>query len=371
MARILGIDLNIHFSWILIFGLVLFTLSDRVFPEAYPFWSDQKTLLVAAVAAFLFFASVVAHELAHAVVARIFRMKVSSITLFLLGGVANLTEEPKSARSEFAMAIAGPATSFALGGLGLLIEVVTTAPGLQPVQAVAGYLGAVNITLGIFNMVPGFPLDGGRVLRSLIWGLKKDRSVATRIAARGGQAVAVLLVLGGGYLVFRERDTFGGTWYFLIAYFLYTSASSSLSADRAAGSVRGALVAGLMSTALHAATPAMVIGTVVRDLVLPFDLRAVPVVVQGSLVGLVFTADLRNVAQEQWPVTPVSQVMHGVEGLPSLSPRDPLTRAMELFGETEAPLLPVLEGTALVGLLTRDSLAGYIRMRETLGLADR
>src|SRR5712692_9933320 len=165
VARILGIDIRIHISWLLIFFLVTLSLADQVFPFSYPTWSQQKTFIVAAITALLFFLSVVLHELAHALVARRFKMSVSSITLFILGGVASLTKEPPSAKAEFLMAAAGPATSIVIGGVSLLIsQVVTdnlrTYPGLQPVEAVTGYLGMVNVLVAAFNLVPGFPLDG-------------------------------------------------------------------------------------------------------------------------------------------------------------------------------------------------------------------
>src|SRR5205823_8176417 len=190
VARILGIDIRIHFSWIVIFFLVVVTLADNIFPASFPAWSRPKVFVVSAVAAFLFFCSILAHELAHAVVARRFRMSVSSITLFLLGGVANLTKEPPSARAEFFMAAAGPFTSVLIGVAGILVALssdalLPTVPSLQVVGAVASYLGEINLVVAAFNLIPGFPLDGGRVLRSAIWGIGGDRTRATRIAARG------------------------------------------------------------------------------------------------------------------------------------------------------------------------------------------
>lgn len=235
MARILGIDIRIHFSWFLVFGIILLSLSDSVFPSMFPYWSDQKTLLVSAITALLFFASVVAHELAHSVVARIFKMKVSSITLFLLGGVANLAVEPPTAKAEFLMAGAGPLTSLIIGGIALGIAnvgtgLLTAIPALEPVIAAAGYLGYINIAVALFNLVPGFPLDGGRVLRSAIWAWRKDRGQATRIAARGGQLVAATLVVYAIWSV--TRNGFFGVWYILIAYFLFNAASATLQQER-------------------------------------------------------------------------------------------------------------------------------------------
>jgi len=235
VARILGIDIRIHFSWFLVFGIILLSLSDSVFPSMFPYWSDQKTLLVSAITALLFFASVVAHELAHSVVARIFKMKVSSITLFLLGGVANLAVEPPTAKAEFLMAGAGPLTSLVIGGIGLGIaslggNLLSSVPALEPVAAAAGYLGYINIAVALFNLVPGFPLDGGRVLRSALWAWRKDRGQATRIAARGGQLVAGALVLYAVWSI--TRNGLIGAWYILIAYFLFNAASATLQQER-------------------------------------------------------------------------------------------------------------------------------------------
>ncbi len=368
VARIFGIDIRIHLSWLVIFGLVLLTLSDQILPERYPFWSDQKTLIVAAIAALLFFCSVLAHELAHALVARRFKMSVSSITLFLLGGVANLTKEPPSAKAEFFMAAAGPFTSLCIGGLGVLIATVAEAPVLQPVQAVADYLGWVNIALALFNMVPGFPLDGGRVLRSAVWAVRKDRSVATRVAGRGGQIVAGLLALFGLVVLVRFHNTFG-IWYAFIGYFLFNAASSALQQDRIAGAVGGATVAQLMSTQFTAVPSGTSLAALVRDHLLPQNLRAAPVIFGTRFLGLVSAADLRKVEQEQWGSTPVDRVMRPTDDLSTVTPEDRLLTAVERFGES--PVLAVVRGGTLIGVLDRDAVFGYIRMRDVLGIDRR
>ena len=374
IARILDIDVRVHLSWILIFLLVTFSLADQVFPFNYPTWSQQKTIIVAAITALLFFTSVVLHEFAHALVARRFKMSVSSITLFLLGGVASLTKEPPSARAEFFMAIAGPATSLVIGGISLEVSQLVTdslaqAPTLQPVEAVSGYLGYVNIAVAVFNLIPGFPLDGGRVLRSIIWGLRRDRATATRIAGRGGQLVAGLFVLWAGYRVLTGDA--GGLWMGLIAYFLYGAATQTLQQEDVVRAVSGARVSQLMTTEYAPVPRGMSVATLVRDYVLPRNLRAVPVVDGGGrFVGLVTIGDLRKVEQDQWPVTPVDSVMTPASDMPSVSPNDDLTVALDRFGP-DAPLVPVIADGALVGLLYRESVGGYVRMRETLGFDTR
>jgi Zn-dependent protease/CBS domain-containing protein len=373
VARIFGIDINIHFSWILIFFLVVLNLADS-FPQQFPQWSNQKGLVVAAITAFLFFASVLGHELAHSLVARRFQMSVSSITLFLLGGVANLRKEPPSAQAEFFMAVAGPATSVLIGVVGLgfafLLDPRAALPNAEAIQAVAAYLGTVNLYLAAFNMIPGFPLDGGRVLRSVIWGVTGNRTRATTIAARGGQLIAFAL---GAFVVYEVviLQQVSGLWLGLIAYFLYSAATSTLQQEKIVSVVGGARVGPLMTTDLRSTTPGAMVGQLIRDLVLPMNLRAIPVVSGERFVGLVAIGDLRKVEQARWPETPVEAVMTPASELPTVSPDDPLTTALERFAATDLPLLPVIKDGRLVGLLHRESVIGYVRMQEMLGLEGR
>jgi len=372
IARLFGIDINIHFSWILIFFLVVLNLADS-FPQQFPPWSNQKGLVVASITAFLFFGSVLGHELAHSLVARRFQMSVSSITLFLLGGVANLRKEPPSAQAEFFMAIAGPATSVVIGVVGLAVAFLIdprALPNAEAVQAVAAYLGTVNLYLAAFNMIPGFPLDGGRVLRSAIWGISGDRTRATTIAARGGQVVAVAFGAFVFYEVIILRDA-SGVWFGLIAYFLWNAASSSLQQERIASVVGGAKVGPLMTTDFKSTPPGVMVGQVIRDLVLPMNLRAIPVVSGDRLIGLVAIGDLRKVDQSRWVETLVEQVMTPASELPTVSPDDPLGTALERFSATELPLLPVIKDGRLVGILYRESVIGYLRMQEMLRAESR
>jgi Zn-dependent protease/predicted transcriptional regulator len=375
VARILGIDIRVHISWLLIFFLVLLSLADQVFPASYPQWSQQKTFIVSAIAAFLFFTAVLLHELAHAIVALRFKMSVSSITLFLLGGVANLTKEPPSAKAEFFMAAAGPAASFVIAGISTLVafyagDNMARLPALEPVGAVAGYLGVINFYVALFNLLPGFPLDGGRVLRSVIWGFRRDRMAATRIAARGGQLVAGLMVLYAASRVFDGEPT-AGLWLGLIAYFLYSAASQSLQQERVTAAVGTVRVGQLMTTDFRSAPAGVAIGQLIRDIVLPYNLQAIPVVARDKLVGLVTIEDLRKVDQDKWAMTPVEAVMTPASELVTVSPDDPLVTALDRFGTGDVPLLAVVENGSLVGVLYRESVVGYVRMREMLGFDSR
>ena len=383
----LGIDIRIHLSWFVIFAVVLLSLADRrgILAQLGPGWTQRELVLVAAIASLLFFGSVVVHELAHATVARAYRMPVSSITLFLLGGVANLAKEPPRALAEFLMAIAGPATSLAIGGAGLGIcqavfageggclglfdgRTSATFAAADAVGVVAAYIGVVNILLAIFNMIPGFPLDGGRVLRSVVWGVLRDRARATRIAARGGQLVAGLLVLFAVWRATFLDDVFGAVWMGFIAYFLYNAASSSIQQERIAAAVAGVRVSSLMTTQIQAVPAGTPIAEVVQGRMLPFNARTVAVMDGDRFAGIVTIGDLRKVDQREWATSPVERVMTPAREVPALSPTSRLMTAIERFGGNELPAIPVIEGDALVGIVERESVAGYVRMREMLGL---
>jgi len=372
IARILGIDVRVHLSWILIFLLFTYQQSQD-FDLNYPSWSTGKSVLIGAITALLFFTSVVLHEFAHSLVARSFKMPVSSITLFLLGGVASLTREPPTARAEFLMAAAGPATSLVIGGVAYAIETLLGFPprdtAAQVAKAVAGSLAYINIAVAIFNLIPGFPLDGGRVLRSSIWGVTHDRRTATTIAARGGQIVAGLFVLGAGFFVLNGEPT--GLWWGLIAYFLYGAATQTLQQEKVTQAVGSARVAQLMTNDFQSVPHGISIGQLVREVMLPHNVRVVPVVDGGRFAGLVTIGDLRKVEQDQWPVTSVDAVMTAAADLPSVTANEELAAALDKFG-TELPLLPVVDASgALVGLLHRESVVGYVRMREMLDLDAR
>jgi Zn-dependent protease/predicted transcriptional regulator len=364
LGRVFGIEIRVHFSWALIFVLVTFSLAQSVLPAS---WSDTKQLVVAAIAALLFFICVLLHELAHSLVARRLGMRVSSITLFLLGGVSNLTEEPKRASAEFFMAVAGPLTSFVLAGLAYgvhqLAARVIDATAMTTVTPVTDYLTTINIGVGLFNLVPGFPLDGGRVLRSIIWGLRRDRSAATRIASRGGEVIAVLLGLIGGLLLLIGDAV--GLWYFVIAYFLFGMARGSFEQERVEGLAKGIRVRQLMSTDFRSTSPEATLDAFIRDLVLPFNLRAVPVLSQGRLQGVLTIGDLHKVVASGWSSTRVGQAMIPARDVHSIAPDDLLVSALERLGPSDT-FLPVIEAGAVVGVLERDAVTGYLRTREML-----
>ena len=370
VARIAGIDIRVHVSWFLI-ALLFFYLNFETFSLELPLVPSERVVL-AAVTTLLFFASVLLHELSHSIVARRFRLPVHSITLFLFGGVSNLRREPDSARAEFLMASVGPFTSFVLAGSFWVLRLVAakTLTGLQgeAIPYMLEQLAFINLALGVFNLLPGFPLDGGRVLRSALWATRRDRRWATRIATRGGQAVAGILALWGIYQLLQPGMGFGGTWTILIAFFLFNAASASYRQEQFEDSLRRVNVGTLMTRDLIAVPADMPVESLVSAYVVPLRARSFVVEREGRAVGVVSLADLRRVARGEWRSRRVSDVMMSLEAVPALQPGDDARRGMDVLSRSESGEAPVMDDGRVVGLFERDVVYEYLRMREELGL---
>jgi CBS domain-containing protein len=255
-----------------------------------------------------------------------------------------------------------------IGGTAYLLQLlganVLDASTMETIAPVTSYLAMVNVAVGLFNLVPGFPLDGGRVLRASVWQITHDRTRATRIAARGGHVVAIGLGLLGG-LFLLMGDAFG-LWYLVIAYFLYDMASASLQQELLEAAASGVRVADLMTAGFPQVRPDATVADLVRDVFLPYKVRVVPVVDEGRLLGIVRVADVRRIGEDRWPSMRVAEVMSATEGMPSVDPDMPLMTALERAGGSA--LIPVMRDGALVGMLYPDAIGAFLRTREALGL---
>lgn len=372
VVRIAGIDIRVHISWFLIAAL-FFYLNFETFSFELPLVPSERIVLAAATT-LLFFASVLLHELSHSLVARRFRLPVHSITLFLFGGVSNLRREPDTARAEFLMAAVGPFTSFILSGTFWVLREVArqTLAGIpsESVPYMLEQLAFINLALGVFNLLPGFPLDGGRVLRSALWALRRDRRWATRVATRGGQAVAGLLALWGVYQFVSDPrgGVLGGTWTILIAFFLFNAASASYRQEQFEDSLRRVNVGTLMTRDLVSVPVDMEIESLISAYVMPMRARSFVVERDGRPVGVVSLADLRRVPRDQWRNHRVGEVMMPLEKVPALQPNDDARRGMDVLSRTDSGEAPVMDDGRVVGLFERDVVFEYLRMREELGL---
>jgi Zn-dependent protease/predicted transcriptional regulator len=358
LGRIAGIQIDVHVTWLLAFGLVTWSLASSVFPATYPRWGQGTYWTVGAISALLLFVCVLLHELSHSVVARARGMPVSGITLFILGGVTNLQAEAKRPADEFWMAIVGPLTSLVLGATAwLLLHLLPS--GRTPLAGVLSYLAYVNLLLAGFNLVPGFPLDGGRVLRSLLWAATRDLRRATRIAARIGQGIAGLFVLVGGILVL-QGEWLNGLWLGIIGWFLLKAAQTSyrqISAPSLPQQVEAAM----------RTPPIMVpadrsIADLVAEHLLGRDVRAVVVADAGQIVGLVSVSDVQRVPPEAWTSTPLRAIMTPAASLTVVEPEHSLQEAAARLDERGVNQLPVVRNGALVGMLSRADVRRFLRL---------
>jgi Zn-dependent protease/CBS domain-containing protein len=367
LFRIAGIDIGIHYTWFFIFIFFCWTLAQGYLPQAHPGWSDTAYWITGAITSLLLFVSVLVHELAHSLVARSRGLPVTSITLFILGGVSNLEEEPKKPMVEFVMALAGPATSLILA---LIFWVITLAVGPvnEPnyVMAVIAFLAYMNLVLGIFNLLPGFPMDGGRVLRSIIWGSTHSLSKATNIAARIGQAFGWALIIYGIYLVIRV-DVFSGLWAVFIGWFLTSAADASRKEVTYKERLSSVKVREVMDVTIPTIAPSTTVQEMVTGIFQKKHDRAVPVCQDQRLIGVATITDVKKVPQEKWATTPVKDIMNS-GALYTVTPDDTLNTALELIAKHDINQVLIKDGEKCAGLLTRADIIRYLQMSQELGM---
>jgi Zn-dependent protease/predicted transcriptional regulator len=358
IGSIRGIEIRVHWSWVVVFFFLAWTLEGGPFLSNFPEWSALQRWAGATVTTVLFFGSVLAHELAHAIVAQRFGIKVPTITLFAFGGVAAIASEMRSAGQEFRVAVAGPLMSWAIGLLSAGGWWLTqgTAPG-----TVLGYLAITNIVLGVFNLLPGIPLDGGRVLRAAVWAKTRNIMRATRVAARGGSVVAYGLVALGFLVLFTPMRT-SGVWYVVIGFYLRSTARSSYREMMSDLVLRDIPARDLMLTPPAPVGVAMSLQTLVDERVVPSTDRAFLAERDGAIVGMLTITDIVRVPRARWAATSVQAVMIPVARVVTVSPETQLVEAMRLMRERDVHQLPVLEEGRLVGIVTRAEVLREIDM---------
>lgn len=369
LFRIAGIDIDVNVSWIIIVVLLTWSLAIGWFPALYPGWSTATYWLVSLLAALLLFASVLLHELAHSLVARARGLSVKSITLFIFGGVSNIEQEPESPGVEFQMAFVGPLVSILLGAIFFLLLLPLRGVN-SPLAAIIGYLALMNIVLGIFNLIPGFPLDGGRVLRSIIWKANGNLQRATRATTLVGQIIAYLLILWGIWQFF-SGNLLGGIWIGFIGWFLLVSAQSANSQAMLQSVFRGVTVAQVMNPAPITVPANISLQKLVDDYFLPRGLHSALVTQADQLAGLITLGDIRHVPREQWGQVPVGHSMIPLERLHVVFPQQNLNDVLPLMVGQDINQLPVVQDGRLVGVLSRDAIMRYLEVRRGLGLEDQ
>ena len=376
LGKIAGIDVGIHYS--LVFGLLFFSwsLTNNFLPSFNSSWSTSTYWAVGFLAALLLFVSVLLHELAHSVVARASGFEVKGITLFLFGGVSNLEAEAKGPRDEFVISAVGPIASLVLAGLLFLAYRViggeaapatpfgaVTVP-LSVVEAVLLYLWFINLVLGIFNLLPAFPLDGGRTLRAIIWSATGNLSVATKVAAGSGQAMGILLILLGVWQVL-QGNPWGGLWFALIGMFLNRSASAARREIKVETRLRGFGVKDAMRLDPPTIDPDASVSSVAYGPLTQQSGQAVLVCERRVLVGIISRSDIKRVPQHRWALDAVREHMTSAP-LWTLKPEDELIHGLEMLSEHSINQAPVLEEGRLVGLLSRADIIPFMRLDSKL-----
>ncbi len=369
IGRIAGIDINIHISWLIILVLLTFSLANGYFPASYPGQIYTIYFILGFVSTILLFVSVLLHELAHSFVARARGLPVHTIVLFIFGGVSNIEKEPQEAGVEFLMAFVGPLVSLLIGALcyGVLFLIQGNHSFVVPILS---YLAFTNILLGIFNLIPGYPLDGGRVLHSIIWKITGNVQRATNIATIVGQIFAYLFIFYGIFLFFTGYGLNG----LLIAFtgwFLLNAAQTARTQSTLDTTFEGVLVSQVMTTNM-VTTPANIsLQKLVDEYFLPQGLRSAFVIQGDRLAGLITLSDIRHVPREQWAHTTVGMSMIPIERLHTVMPQQSLKEVLPIINERDVNQLPVVQDEKLVGVLTRDAILRSLEIRRTLGLQQK
>ncbi|SIT87773.1 Zn-dependent protease (includes SpoIVFB) [Yoonia rosea] len=359
-----GFEIKLDPSWFLIAALITWTLATQYFPLTLPGLADTSYVFLAVFAMLGFFTSLLLHELAHSVVARSYGVRIKGITLFLFGGVAELETEVPSAKVEFRVAIAGPAMSIVLGGLFWMLAGVSQAVMISPaVPSVLTYLGTVNIVIAVFNMLPAFPMDGGRVLRAYLWARHGDLLSATRTAATSGRILAYGLIALGAYTVFLGAAP-SGLWYVLIGFFVLAAARSAYQNQLMQSTFEGKTVSAVMIRDPIVVSPDLTLSEFVNQVMLKYRVSFVPVVADGVLIGQIDKDVLSAIDRDHWTSTRVGDVFAGLDVAVTIPPDMAVRALLELISQTGVRKFMVVDEHKLMGVVTLANLIGHLHRAE-------
>ncbi len=367
LGRLFGIPIGLHYSWFLIALLIVFSLSSQ-FRASNAGWGDGLILALSLGTAVLFFFSLLLHELAHSLVATSNGLPVREITLFALGGVSQIEKNPASAKVEFWMAFVGPLTSAVIGALCLMAARVIGGGASDPGRAMLFWLGYINLALAGFNLIPGYPLDGGRVLRAIIWWKTGDADRSTRAAAKVGQVIAFLFI-AFGIVRFFGGAGIGGLWIAFIGWFLLQATRDSYVQVSLASALKGVRVADVMSRDCPAVDGWLNLQNFVEQELLRSGRRCFIVVEKGEVAGLVTPHEIKRIDRAKWALTTLRDVMRPLEEMRSVSPAGSLFSALELMIRDDLNQLPVVSNGHLEGVLSRAQVLNYLQTHAELQAA--
>ena len=357
LGRIIGIPIGLDYSWFLIFALFTWSLAVNYYPVEFKNWPEALYWLMGAVTAVMLFASVLLHELGHSVVALRYKIPVRSITLFIFGGIARIGAEPPSASAEFFIAVAGPVVSLLLAVLFSVLKPLFT--GFETLTGLVTYLAYINFALVLFNLIPGFPLDGGRVFRAIIWKLTHNMRRATVIAANTGRFFGFFFIFSGVMLMF-SGNFIGGLWLAFIGWFLDNAASVQVQQMQFRNLLAGHTVSQVMSERCLSIPHDMTLQQLVEDHILEHGRRCFLVARGEKIIGMMTVHLIKKVPRQNWSQTTTAQVMLPIEKLKSVAPDTEVWNALQLMDRDGVNQLPVLREKEIIGMLSRDGVITYL-----------
>ena len=358
LGRILGIQIGLDYSWFVIFALLTWMLAGSYFPAEFKDWPPFLYWVMGALTAIMFFVSVLLHELGHSVVALRYKIPVRSITLFLFGGVAEIGAEPPSAISEFFIACAGPLVSLILAVLFYTLQLL--ASGIEPLVGLAKYLAYINLALALFNLIPGYPLDGGRVFRAIVWAITGNMRRATLIAANTGRFFAFLFILAGVWQIMNGGLT-GGLWIAFIGWFLDNAASAQLQQVEVRDLLAGHKVSEVMSTHCASVPANLTLQDLVDEHILGSGQHCFLVNRGDDTVGLITLQRIKEVPRPEWETTRAGEVMLPLEQSMGIDPDTGLWTALEKLDRDGVNQLPVIRDRHVIGMLAREDVISFLR----------
>lgn len=366
LFKLLGFEVRLDMSWIVIAVLVTWSLAAGLFPYLYPHLSPQAYWFMGVVGALGLFFSIIFHEFCHSLVARKYGLDMKGITLFIFGGVAEMGDEPPNAKTEFLMSLAGPVSSIFIGAVFYLIYLAGLNSGWPvPVLGVLRYLGWINGLLAAFNLIPAFPLDGGRILRSILWGAKQDLQWATRVSSSIGAAFGIFLIFMG-VLRIIQQDFIGGIWWLLIGMFLRSAAQMSYQQLMVRKGLEGEHVRRFMTTDPVTVPSSTTLEDLVENYVYKHHFKMFPVVDDGRLRGCVTTRDIKEVPREKWGQETVGHIAESCSTDAIIGPETDAVKALAIMNNTGLSRLLVAENDRLVGIITLKDLLAFLALKVEL-----
>ena len=367
LFKLLGFEVRIDASWIVIAVLVTWSLAKGAFPYWYPKLSPLTYWSMGVVGALGLFISIVAHEFCHSLVARKYGMPMKGITLFIFGGVAEMGDEPPNPMAEFMMAVVGPLSSIAIGGIAYVVYLQGARLGWpDPVNGIIGYLSYINALLAAFNLLPAFPLDGGRVLRSILWGWKKNLRWATHISSKIGRGFGILLVIVGAFQ-FLKGNFIGGMWWFLIGMFLQGAAKTSYQQLLIRKALEGEQVRRFMKSDPVTITPSLSVDRLVEDYIYKYHHKMFPVVEDtDKLIGCVTTRQVKEIPREEWAYRKVGEITSPCSPENTIGSQADAMKALSVMSKSGLSRLMVTEGNRLVGIIALKDMLAFLSLKVEL-----